>query len=176
MKLQGKIKDISLDYVMHQPLLTIQLNNQLDLLTEEFNKLKDNENLDISIAIHREKRSLNANNYAWKIITEIADVLRASKEEIYLTMLKRYGQSELVSVLSSIDVSGYFKYYEVAGTSILNEKEFRHYKVYKGSSEFDTREMSILIDGIVSEAKELGINTATPDEIAKMKAMWIPSI
>jgi hypothetical protein len=44
--------------------------------------------------------------------------------------------------------------------------------VYKGSSEFDTKEMSIFIDGIVSEAKELGIQTDTPDQIAKMKALW----
>jgi hypothetical protein len=44
--------------------------------------------------------------------------------------------------------------------------------VYKGSSEFDTREMSIFIDGIVSEAKVMGIQTETPDQIAKMKALW----
>ena len=49
---------------------------------------------------------------------------------------------------------------------------FKHYKVYKGSSEFDTREMSIFIDGIVYEAEELGIQTMTPNEIARIKAAW----
>jgi hypothetical protein len=87
-------------------------------------------------------------------------------------MLKRYGQSELVSVLSNINVGGYFKYYEVAGTSMLNGKEFTHYKVFKGSSEYDTREMSILIDGIISEAKQLDIETLPPHEIQKLKELW----
>lgn len=121
---------------------------------------------------HREKRSLNANAYAWCLLGKIADVLRADKEEVYLTMLKRYGQSELVSVLSNINVGGYFKYYEVAGTSMLNGKEFTHYKVFKGSSEYDTREMSILIDGIVSEAKQLDIETLPPHEIQRLKDLW----
>lgn len=121
---------------------------------------------------HKEKRSLNSNSYCWVLITKIADVLRSSKEEVYLQMLKRYGQSELVSVLSDINVNGYFKYYEVAGTSQLNGKEFTHYKVYKGSSEYDTREMSVLIDGVVSEAKLLGIETLTPEELERIKSAW----
>lgn len=121
---------------------------------------------------YKEKRSLNANNYAWKLITEISNKMTLSKDEVYLDMLKHYGQSELVSILSTIDVKGYFKYYEVAGTSVLNNKEFTHYKIYKGSSEYNTKEMSILIDGIVQEAKQLGIKTETPEEIARMKAMW----
>lgn len=121
---------------------------------------------------HKEKRSLNANAYAWTLITKIADALRTSKEECYLEMLKRYGQSEIVSVLSQIDVSGYFKYYEPLATATLQGKEFTHYKIYKGSSEYDSREMSILIDGIVSEAKELGIDTIPPAEIERLKNMW----
>ena len=121
---------------------------------------------------HREKRSLNANAYAWVLIGKIADVVRSTKEEVYLEMLKRYGQSEVVSVLSYVDVSGYFKYYEAFGASMLNGKMFTHYHVYKGSSEFDTREMSILIDGIISEAKDLDIETLPPAEIMRLKEMW----
>lgn len=116
----------------------------------------------------KEKRSLNANAYAWKLITEIADVLRKSKEEVYLQMLKDYGQFEVVSILSSVDPTGYFKYYEAIGTGIVNNKEFTHYKIFKGSSEFDTREMSILIDGIVQEAKQLGIQTLEDLEIERL--------
>jgi hypothetical protein len=121
---------------------------------------------------HKEKRSLNANAYAWSLITKIADALRTSKEECYLEMLKRYGQSEIVSVLSQIDVSGYFKYYEPLATATLQGKEFTHYKIFKGSSEYTTLEMAVLIDGIVSEAKELGIETIPPKEIERLKTMW----
>lgn len=121
---------------------------------------------------YKEKRSLNSNSYCWVLIGKIADILRTSKDEIYLIMLKKYGQSELVSVLSNINIEGYFKYYEVVGTSMLNNKEFTHYKVFKGSSKYDTREMSILIDGIVQEAKELGIETKSQEEIESLLNNW----
>ena len=117
----------------------------------------------------REKRSLSQNSYAWELITKIGNILRKSKEEVYLQMLKDYGQSEIVSILSSIEPKGYFKYYEKIGTGIVNNKEFTHYKIFKGSSEFDSKEMTILIDGIIQECKQLGIETLTPDEIAKLK-------
>ena len=127
---------------------------------------------DVDIKEHKEKRSLNANAYAWLLITKIANVYRQSKEEVYLDMLKHYGQSEIVSVLSHIDVKPFFQYYEEVGTSKLNNKDFTHYKVFKGSSQFDTREMSILIDGIVAECDQLGIETMTPAELEKIKSLW----
>lgn len=114
----------------------------------------------------------DANAYAWVLITAIADELRASKDEIYFEMLKKYGQGELISVKTGIDISGFVKYSEVAGYGKVNGVEFTHYRVYKGSSEYDTREMSIFIDGIVSEAQALGIDTRTPEELAEMKSLW----
>ena len=68
---------------------------------------QDRERL-FEIKEHREKRSLNANAYAWALIGKIADAMRISKDECYLLMLKRYGQHELVSVLSEVNMAGYF--------------------------------------------------------------------
>ena len=127
---------------------------------------------DVKIDKHIEKRSLNANAYLWKLVTEIGNVLNKSKEEVYLQMLIDYGQSEMVSILSEIDVKGYFKYYKLAGTSILNGKEFNHYKIYKGSSEYDTKEMSILLNGVVQEAKNLGIKTKDDIELERLIKEW----
>lgn len=121
---------------------------------------------------YREKRSLNANSFSWVLIGKIADVLRSDKESVYLTMLKRYGQSDIVSVLADVNVKGYFKYYEEIGRASLQGKEFIHYKVFKGSSEYDTREMAIFIDGIISECKEMGIETLPPSEVERIKALW----
>lgn len=117
----------------------------------------------------KEKRSLSQNAYAWKLITEIGNALRKSKEEIYLSMLKDYGQSQIISILSTVDPSGYLKYYEEIGTGIVNNKEFTHYKIFKGSSEFDTKEMSIFIDGIIQECNNLGIATLSREEIASLR-------
>lgn len=171
MKISGKIVGANIDFKTGKPQITFEVNerNDFELLVDE---LKDKDKLSIEVKQYREKRSLNANNYAWALITQIADVVRANKEEIYLKMLRRYGQSELISVVANIPIHEYIKYCEEAGESSLNGKLFKHYKVYKGSSEFDTREMSIFVDGIVSEAKELGIQTETPDQIAEMKALW----
>ena len=127
---------------------------------------------DVKIDKHREKRSLNANAYLWKLVTEVGNILNKSKEEVYLQMIIDYGQSEMVSILSEIDVKGYFKYYKLAGTSILNGKEFNHYKIYKGSSEYDTKEMSILLNGVVQEAKNLGIKTKEDYELEKLIEEW----
>ena len=134
--------------------------------------LLEQEDKTFEVKLYRKKRSNNANGYAWHLLNEMSNVLRASKEDIYVQMLKRYGQSEMVSVLSDIDVGGYFKYYEPIANTTLQGKNFTHYRVYKGSSEYDTREMSIFIDGIVSEAKELNIETMPEDEIERIKKLW----
>lgn len=152
------------------PIITLEMNEKFPTLkmVDELHDAK----LSIKIDKFREKRSLNANNYAWKIMTEIGNRTRQSKEDVYFLMLKRYGQSEMISVMAHIPIGQYVKYCEEAGESTLNGKLFKHYRVYKGSSEFDTKEMSIFIDGVVSEAKNLGINTDTPEQIAKMKDLW----
>lgn len=121
---------------------------------------------------YKEKRSSNANAYAWKLITEIGNKMNLSKEEVYLKMLEAYGQSEMVSIVSDVDVKGYFKYYKLAGNSELNDKVFNHYIIYKGTSEYNTKEMSIFIDGVVQEAQQLGIDTRTPEQIEELKRLW----
>lgn len=153
------------------PIITLEVFERESAL-QMVDSLHSAEKVCIKIDKFTKKRSLNANNYAWKLITEIGNATRQSKEDVYFVMLKRYGQSDLVSVLAKVPAGDYFKYYEEAGESTLNGKLFKHYRVYKGSSEFDTKEMSIFIDGVVSEAKDLGIPTDTPEQIAKMKDLW----
>ena len=132
---------------------------------------QDREKL-FEIKPYRQKRSLNANAYAWVLINEMANRLRTSKDEVYQEMLKRYGQSKVISVLSEIDISRFVKYYEEIGKGHVEGKEFTHYRCFIGSSEYDSREMAILIDGIVSEAQELGIDTLPTTAVERMKALW----
>jgi hypothetical protein len=132
---------------------------------------QDREKL-FEIKPYRQKRSLNANAYAWVLINEMANRLRTSKDEVYQEMLKRYGQSKVISVLSDIDISRFVKYYEEIGKGHVEGKEFTHYRCFIGSSEYDSREMAILIDGIVDEAQELGIDTLPTTAVERMKALW----
>ena len=118
------------------------------------------------------KRSLNANAYAWALISKIADELRTSKDEVYLQMLEDYGQSIIVPVHQGLDIDGIFKYYRLIKSQPLNGQSADFYKIMKGSSAFDTREMSIFIDGIVSEAKQLDIEMLPADELQQLKDDW----
>lgn len=170
-ELSGRIHDFVLDYATGKVRLTLEVNEKASAVAA-VNELKDVEKLSFQIAKYRRKRSLNANNYAWCLMTEIGNILRRDKEEIYLEMLRRYGQSDMISVVSEVPIRDYVRYYDEAGESVLNGKLFKHYKVYKGSSEFDTREMSIFIDGVVSDAQELGIQTETPEALAELKSLW----
>ena len=90
-------------------------------------QLDPNKEYDIEIKQHREKRSLNANNYCWKLCTEIASVLNSDKDSIYVLMLKRYGVSNLIPISNEVPVGDYFKYYEIESKM----DKYTWYKVYK---------------------------------------------
>lgn len=171
MNLTGKIKTVNIDYETNNMLLTLIINEK-QALKQGFDELREQDKLAIKIEKWRQKRSLNANAYFWSIVGKIADKIGSSKDEVYFEMLKRYGQSELISVVSSVPISNYIQYYEEAGKSELNGKEFTHYRVYKGSSQFNTEEMATLINGAVSEAQELGLPTEPPEEIERIKNLW----
>lgn len=158
--------------------ITFTMNEQCKLASIE--EIKDAEKLAITVKKWRKKRSLNANNYAWQLMTELAHVHGTSKEEVYELMLQSYGTYMLddngnvamISVLEHIDCSKLDWHLEYAGKGHVGDKVFNHYRILKGSSEYDTKEMSVFIEGIVSECKDAGIDTITPDELAKMTAAW----
>ena len=72
------------------------------------------------------QRTLTQNSYAWSLINQLGDKLNLSKEEVYLDMLKHYGQSTVISIKSDIDIKGFFKYYEKLGESEVKGKVFTH--------------------------------------------------
>lgn len=117
---------------------------------------------------YKEKRSLQANKYYWSMLNELANVLRMSKEDLHLKMLNDYSQHEVISVLADINIGNYIKYYQEVGESILNGKTFKHYKVFKQSSEMDRKEFSILLDGLLQECRQQGIETLEDKEIEEM--------
>lgn len=142
---------------------------------ESLNELLNDEKVKTcKIDHYKKKRSLNANSYAWVLITEIANKLRASKDEVYLQMLKRYSQSSVVSIVDeAVPVfMKSVKYAEEFGKGTINGKDFTHIKVYMGSSEMDSKQFSILLDGIVSECELLSIPTLEDLEIRRLIEEW----
>lgn len=163
--MKARIKELTFNREGNQ-IVSFELDKGEDF-TQLYDKLND-KILTLEVKQYREKRSLNANNYAWKLITDIANELRASKDEIYLLMLKRYGQSSKIDLRADIEPSRYFDYYQ----RIETKGEYITYFVCVGSSKYNSYEMAVFIDGIISECKLLGIPTETPDEIERIKSLW----
>lgn len=136
---------------------------------------------DVKIVKHREKRSLNANNYCWKLCTEIGNVINKSKNQVYYEMLCDYGvfktdeNGELIVGIfpKNMDVvkvcDGYWQYAELINYKGLVAKK---YYLIKGSSEYNKDEMRLFLNGIVQEAKNLGIKTKEDIEIERMIKDW----
>lgn len=139
----------------------------------------DSRNLDLNVSIEKytEKRSLDANAYAWKLLEELAERLTAeggaySKDDMYLIMLKRYGQGGIAKIPNK-DIEKFkraWKYCEEH--EILYDENAVYYRFWVGSSNYDTQEMSLFINGIVAECKEQGISTETPEQQARLLDEW----
>lgn len=125
-------------------------------------ELKDKD-LDCEIKVHREKRSLTANAYAWQLMSQIGKAINPPipNDEVYEIMLRRYAPVTVVSTIQGIDFTKFASHAEL----FADDGNWLHWKVYKGSSEMDSKEMSVFINGIKSEAEELGIETLTPAEL-----------
>ena len=115
------------------------------------------------------KRTLTQNAYYWVLLHELAKALKIDNDTAHKMMLERYGVYEVISVLNGIDLTCYFKYFEEIGSGTVNGKQFTHYKIFKGSSQMDSKEFAVLLDGLISDCEELGIPTLTREEIAKLK-------
>ena len=177
----GKLVDLSMGMNRKQR-ITVEVNEDFQ---EQFMKLKDTD-LDIEIKKHRERRSLNANSYYWVLITKVAKRLRISNNRAHNIMLRRYGALEVIDdhlvylVLPDVDEAEEkaleSETYHIRPTSQVKTgndgKLYRTYIMLKGSSAYDTAEMSRLINGIVDECKEMGIETLPPDKLKALLEAW----
>lgn len=142
------------------------IGKPLELISYLYNADKEKQ---YELREYHKRKTLSQNAYAWVLINEVANKINKSKEQVYLQMLKDYGQRTEILLKADVEVKTYFKYYEAVSKIKKDGIEFIEYYLYKGSSQFDSKEMSIFIDGIIEEAKQLGIQTMTPNEIRKME-------
>lgn len=115
---------------------------------------------------YREKRSLNQNDYYWKLLNELALTMKLDKEKLHFDMLKHYSSRYEILVPSDSKIRG-IEYYEKKSIIKKGEKEYAVYHVYSPSHELNTEEFSLLLEGIIQECKNVGIDTRTYEEIRK---------
>lgn len=147
-----------------------------DRPTEEINDLMDKE-LSVEIKPYRKRRSLDANAYCWVLCQKLAEKLNCTKEDIYKEAIRKAGQFDFIAVTDSA-ADQFLKAWQSKGLGWYAEaleskiEGCKKIMVYYGSSVYDSKEMAHLIDYIVSECKELGIETMTPTEISRMMNEW----
>lgn len=182
MESKGTLRDVSRNWKSGRMRLTFEMESDV---ASSVDKIKDKP-LRISVKQWRDKRSLDANAYYWVLVAKLGDKLNLSKPHLHNILLRRYGQPEVIDgkmiylVLPDTDQGARkadeAETYHIKPTSEIktgrNGERFRTYVMLRGSSTYNTEEMAHLIDGLVSECKEVGIETATPEELSRMLELY----
>ena len=176
MEFTGCIRDVYKNIYSGKMTMTFEVEN-IDALADEYDRIKD-ARLTVKVSPYRAKRSLDANSYFHVLLTKIAGAMNISNARCKNILLARYGQPQLLpdgNVMiykSNAPVDYMMELEDIHTVAIKADGNATFYRVMRGSHEYNTEEMSRLIDGTVDEAKALGIETMTPDALAKMEEEW----
>lgn len=175
--MQGQLTDISIDYLSKKPKIQLLINTNEITYLEELKGLE----LDIELDKHREKRTLNANAYCWVLCDKIAKKLTVpdaviTKEDVYKDAILNIGTFQPM-IVEEKAYDNLKRIWEKKGLGFLIQEVSRKDKCirincYYGSSTYNTKEMSLLIELLVQQAKEQGIETKTQAEIDSLLRSW----
>lgn len=156
--MRGRLVDMSIG-LNRKYRVTVEVDRDF---REDFEKLKGQE-LDVDIRKHRDKRSKTANAYFHVLVNKIAAVRGGSDEDGFTAGLK---------LPVAVDPDTVYPYVKWFDTREENGRMFNCYLMYKQTRFMDSKEMARLIDGAIEVAKELGIETDTPEQLARYKEVW----
>lgn len=144
-----------------------------------FLRTKKDRAYDLTIKEHRKKRSLDANAYFWELVGQLAGFLHMTPKEIYRQAIQDIGGNyEVVPVKD--EAAGKFKEaweknglgWPCVDMGPSKIPGYRNLKAYYGSSTYDARQMSVLIDHIVQDCKAVGIETKSKEEVESLLESW----
>lgn len=159
--------------------LILMLDTKEEMPEDELIKLLNTDKgVKVQLSVWREARSSNANSYAWVLLDEIAKKTRSTKELIYRDIIAKVGVFEILPIKNEA-VNNFIDKWESRGLGwvceVMRDSKIQGYTnviAYYGSSVYNTKEMSRLIDEIVQEAQELGIQTIKDIEIKDLMDKW----
>lgn len=177
MKIKGKLVDHLLLAGGRQR-ITIETE---DDFRGEYDRLHEKE-ISAEIKVYRKPRSIDANAYFHVLVNKIASAMASSDEEIKKWLVVKYGTVETdedgsaygAMLPATADIDKFYPYTRCYKTVEQNGKTYNCYLFYKRTRDMDSKEMSHLIDGTVSEAQALDIETMTPDQLAQLEGMTPP--
>lgn len=173
MKTEGRINNIQITYPSHKAVISIEVTASPSEIERYMEK-----DLDVTIAQHREHRGLSQNNYYWVLLTPVAAKLRVSTAYLHNQLLRIHPRLRLIGnypqfVLIPNTEEAWNLVMETTDYHLIPTNEYlgddRKYMMIRGSSDYNTEEMSVLLDDLIEVAKGQGIETATPEEIARMR-------
>jgi len=168
-----RFKEINKNLSTHETEITFVVVDELDKLLKSI-KTK----IYFKLSNWVDKRSLQANNYFWELVSKLASLFNTTDDEIYIGMLERYGIFEIIPRLNDeqalLELKKKWRLVVDMGDCEINDTTMRKMKCYYGSSTYNVQEMSKLINGIVSECEHLNIPTKDPKEIERMCENWKP--
>lgn len=182
MQIQATLKDITIDFMTGDTVVSFVTKVKPQDLAISTAEIKG-KIADLRAVEHKEGRSLNANSYFHVLVAKIAEKIQPplSKPACKNMLIGRYGQIDLIDdqavfIKTQIPPEKMQEQEDLhaicCGNKIENGLQLYFYRIYRGSHTYNTKEMSILIDGTVQEAKDLGIETYTPEQIERLKALW----
>lgn len=173
----GIIKDIDIDYKTNKAKISLLLDTkQLDIVEE----LKNENKLNIELKKYRKHRSLDANAYFWKLLTELCELAEIDTVEEYKRRIKELGifrqfkieKYNIKTFEKMWTAQGIAWFCEIADTTYIGDTEFKIINAYYGSSSFNSKQMSRLIDGVVQDCKAYNIETKPQSEIESLLKEW----
>jgi len=173
--MKGRLIDLSFGINKKQR-IAIEIDSDF---REEFDRLRDTD-IRIDIKKYREKRSKDANAYFHVLVNKIAESQGLGNDEVKKMLVIEYGTlaedpdgySVGLKLPASVNIDTIYPYAKKFDTREENGRLFNCYLIYKHTHELDSKEMSRLIDGAIYVAQDIGIETDTPEQIARYKQAW----
>ena len=176
MEFTGKVEGVVKNWSTNQYQITFSVNEESAI--GQIDNIMKCDKLSIKATKYRQKRSLDANGLLWLCLGRIASNLRTDKWDVYLEMLKRYGQYTYIVVKEKVveQVKQQWRECEVVGEIEVNGQKAIQMLCYFGSSTYNSKEFSVLLDGVISEMQEMGIETPTSSELKRVMEQYENSI
>lgn len=177
MEVTGKIVDANIDFISGATKITLEINEK-NTFMQGYDEIKDIPKLSIVLKPYKRKRSLDANAYAWVLIDKIAAAMSITKEEVYKNSIREIGGNAEIICVQNDAVKDLCSVWERNGLGWQTETfpskiaGCTNVILYYGSSVYNVDQMGRLIDNIIQDCKNLGIQTMPPSEIAKLKSLW----
>ena len=173
METTGRILSATRDIISGKFHITLEFDTQP---VNEINILKGFEKLRIVVEQYKEKRSRDANALLWHCLSKIAQAFSppVDKWDVYLDMLKSYGKfTEILVRADAVEAAKkQWREVEEIGRQEIDGVEYVQMLAYYGSSLLNTKEFSILLEGVIEEMKQVGLDPPTTREMQGAIEMW----